>query len=85
MKRGINFKMSNTVFSISFAVICLRIGTQMVSKRPPPPPTRFKTTARELHGQTKFHKACSNSVIEFFSDHHTLEIVLKDRKLFRKA
>ena len=81
MKRGINFKMLNTVFSVSFAVICLLgIGMQMASKRP-----RFKTTARELHRQTKFHKACSNSVIEFFSDHHTLEIVLKDRKLFRKA
>ena len=80
MKRGINFKMLNTVFSVSFAVICLRIGTQMASKRP-----RFKTTARELHRQTKFHKACSNSVMEFFSDHHSLEIVLKDRNFFRKA
>ena len=84
MKRGVNFKMSNTVFSVSFAVICLRIGTQMASKRPLPPPPVQNETARELHRQTKFHKACSNSVIEFFSDHHTLEIVLKDRKLFRK-
>ena len=29
MKRGINFKMSNTLFRVSFAVLCSRIGTQL--------------------------------------------------------
>ena len=40
MKRGyrINFKMANTLFRVSFAVICSRIGTQLTSKPPPPPP-----------------------------------------------
>ena len=31
--------MSDTLFRVSFAVLCLRIGTQLISKpRPPPPP-----------------------------------------------
>ena len=29
MKRGVNFKMSNTLFRVSFAVLCSRIGTQL--------------------------------------------------------
>ena len=36
MKRGINFKMSNTLFRVSLAVLCSRISTQLTSKRPPP-------------------------------------------------
>ena len=35
VKRGINFKMSNTLCRVSFAVLCSRIGTQLTSKRPP--------------------------------------------------
>ena len=38
MKRGINFKMLNTLLRINFAVLCSRIGTQLTSKPPPPPP-----------------------------------------------
>ena len=34
MKRGTNFKMSNTLFRVSFAVLCSRIGTQLTSKHP---------------------------------------------------
>ena len=34
VKRGINFKMSNTLFRVSFAVLCSRIGTQLTIKRP---------------------------------------------------
>ena len=33
MKRGFNFKMSNPLFSVSFAVLCSRIGSQLTSKR----------------------------------------------------
>ena len=40
MKRGTNFKMSNTLLThwlrVSFAVLCSRTGTQLISKRPPP-------------------------------------------------
>ena len=36
-ENGINFEMSNTLFRVSFAVLCSRIGTQLTSKRPPPP------------------------------------------------
>ena len=36
MKRGINFKMANTLFRVSSAVLCSHIGTQLTSKRPPP-------------------------------------------------
>ena len=87
MKRGINFKMSNTVFRVSFVVLCLRINTQMVSKRLHLP--GVKMTAREFHRQKKFHsllKQCGRIVFYLYDmNHHTLEIVLKDRKLFRKA
>ena len=34
VKQGINFKLSSTLFRVSFAVLCLRIGTQLTSKRP---------------------------------------------------
>ena len=37
MKRSINFKMSNTLFRVSFVVLCSRIGTQLTTKPPPPP------------------------------------------------
>ena len=36
VKRGINFKMSDTLFMVSFAVLCSSIGTQLTRKRPPP-------------------------------------------------
>ena len=32
VKRGIKFKISNTLFSVSFAVFCSRIDTQLTSK-----------------------------------------------------
>ena len=32
MKRGIKFKISNTLFRVSFAVFCSRIDTQLTSK-----------------------------------------------------
>ena len=36
MKKGINFKMANTLFRVSFAVLCSRMATvQLTSKRPP--------------------------------------------------
>ena len=35
VKKGINFKMSNTLFRVSFAVLCSCIGTRLTSKRPP--------------------------------------------------
>ena len=34
MKRGINFKTLNTLFRVSFVVLCSRIGTQLTSKHP---------------------------------------------------
>ena len=34
-ERGINFKMFDTLFRVSFAVLCSRIGTQLTSKLPP--------------------------------------------------
>ena len=34
-EKGINFKMSDTLFRVSFAVLFSRIGTQLTSKRPP--------------------------------------------------
>ena len=37
VKRGINFKMSNTLYRERFAVLCLRIGTQLTSTTPPHP------------------------------------------------
>ena len=36
MKSCSNFKLSNTLFSVSFAVLCSRIGTKLTSKHPPP-------------------------------------------------
>ena len=32
MKRGINFKMSDTLFRVSFAVLCSSIGTQLTRR-----------------------------------------------------
>ena len=35
VKRGVNFKISDTLFRVSFAVLCSCIGTQLTSKCPP--------------------------------------------------
>ena len=36
-RAGINFKKSNTLYRERFAVLCLRIGTQLTSTTPPQP------------------------------------------------
>ena len=50
MKRGINIKMSNTPFRVSFAVLYSRIGTRLTSKPPPPPPPPPRENGRGRHG-----------------------------------
>ena len=62
VKRGINFKMSNTLFRVSFAVLCSRIGTQLTSKQPPgrPQPFHMPLPGINLESQSEaiFHSLC---------------------------
>ena len=63
-KRGIDFKMSNTLPRVSFAVLCSRIGTTVDQHPPPPPPeTRgeSKKKQKKQTNKTKQNKTKKNT------------------------
>ena len=71
MKRGINFKMSNTVFRVSFAVLRLRIGTQFASKHPPWVQNAFNGVPQAKEVSQSLLKQCDEVTNETDMTPHT--------------
>ena len=87
MKRGINSKMSNTVFMVSFAVLC--VPHRYTDGQQAPPSCRVQNECQGFPQAKEVSKSLlkqCDRILFYLYDmyHHTLEIVLKIASFLEK-